>query len=164
MVSGKSKEAMDLAPEVETIEERQARTRLWGKVKNHIQHTLDQVMALIDGVFDRHDREEMVEILHFSCEFTAALVKDEPLDEPAVWQAYDNSMKLLDIVPLIPSQWAKYYERDEEWWTQHPYWELGERPRPLSKQDTSNVRRLPYKHRLHLDFRPEYEPKYKIPA
>lgn len=164
MSSGSSKEAMDIAVasnNVESIEERQARVKLWDKVKAHTRHTIEQVMSLITGLIDRHDREEMAEILHFSCEYTAALLKDEPVDEKAVWQAYDNSCKLLDIVPLIPAQWEKYL--DPKFWDLPPLEEVPPVP-PLGRKDFERLKQMPKKHMLHLPHLAAFEPKYKISA
>lgn len=166
-MSGQSKQAMDTAIQlhgaaVESIEERQARMRLWDKVKAHTRHTVEQVMGLITGLIDRHDREEMAEILHFSCEYTAALLADEPLDEKAVWEGYDNSRRLLDIATMIPYQWEKLLKEASAWREKPPKYSNEPRVKPLGREDFERLKQMPKKHLLHIQEPSWLQPKYKI--
>lgn len=164
MMSGRSKEAMDVA--VESIEERQARVQLWDKVKSLVSVATEQVMALIEGLVPRKDEAEMVNILHFSCEHTAALLEraGEPLDEKAVWQSYDNSMKLLDIVVLLPSEWTKLLTEASAWRSEPPKYVNEPHVPPIGRRDFERLKKMPGKHQLHLPQLAAFEPKYKIPA
>jgi hypothetical protein len=163
MVSGSSKEAMDIAVSVESIEERQARTRLWIKIKNYTTVAVEQVMDMITGVLPGYKQEDMADVLQFSAEHCAAVMEKagEPVDAKAVWEAYDNSVKLLDIVVLIPSQWEKYL--DPKFWDLPPLEHVPSVP-PLGRKDFEKLKKMPGKHQLHLDKLAAFEPKYRIAA
>jgi hypothetical protein len=172
MTAGRSKEAMDMAKNqvvtqegepVKSIEESQESVRLWGRIKNYTRVAVEQVMDMITGVMDGYDLEEKTEILAFSSEHCAKLLEKagEPVDEKAVWQAYDLAVRTLDIVTMIPAQWEKHL--DPKFWDLPPLPHVP-RERPITKQDYAAVKKLPYKHKLHVDKLPAFEPKYKISA
>lgn len=161
MVSGRSKEAMDTS--VETIEERQARTRLWLRVTKYVKVATEQVMDMITGVLPGYDLEAKADVLQFSSEHCAAIVEaaGEPVDEKSVWEAYDNSIKLLDIVVMLPIQWQKYL--DPSFWDLPPL-ERVPHAAPIGKKDFERLKYMPRKHDLHMDHLAVFEPKYKIAA